>query len=145
MKEDEMNDKPVGGGHWSFKIITLVALIFNAMGDVNYYIQVNADSLASFPEHYRPIIEGRPAWATGAFAIAVFGGTIGCILLFVRKAAAFYVFIVSLLGVIVSMIHIFGVAGLGSFEVWMGVLMQLAVTVFLIWYSKLAEGKGWIR
>jgi hypothetical protein len=42
------------------------------------------------------------------------------------------------------MMHIFGVAGLSSFAIWMGVLMQLVVTVFLIWYSKLAERKGWI-
>ena len=106
-----MNEKTAVRVHWSFRIISLVALIFNAMGDINYYVQMNADSLDSFPEHYRPIIEGRPAWATAAFAAAVFGGSIGCILLLLRKSAAFYVFIVSLLGVIVSMMHIFSVAG----------------------------------
>jgi len=139
-----MNDKTVGRVHWSFRIITLVTLIFNAMGDVNYFVQMNADSLASFPEVYRPIIEGRPAWATGAFAVAVFGGSLGCILLLLRKSFAFYVFTASLIGVVVTMVHIFGVAGFSSFDVWMGVLMQLVVTVFLIWYSKKAESKGWI-
>ena len=114
------------------------------MGDVNYFVQMNADSLASFPEVYRPIIEGRPAWATGAFAVAVFGGSLGCILLLLRKSFAFYVFTASLIGVVVTMVHIFGVAGFSSFDVWMGVLMQLVVTVFLIWYSKKAESKGWI-
>jgi cytosine/uracil/thiamine/allantoin permease len=53
-------------------------------------------------------------------------------------------FIASLLGVIVTMVHIFGVAGFSSFEIWIGVLMQLVVTVLLIWYSKQAESKGWI-
>ena len=113
------------------------------MGVINYFVRMNVDSLASFPESYRPIIEGRPAWATAAFAIAVFGGSLGCLLLLLRKSAAFYVLIASLLGVIVSMMHIFGVAGFSSFEIWIGVLMQLMVTVFLIWYSKLAERKGW--
>ncbi len=140
-----MNDENVGGVHWSFWIICVVTLIFNVMGVINYFAQMNADSLASFPESYRPIIEGRPAWATAAFAIAVFGGTLGCLLLLLRKSAAFYVLIASLLGVIVSMMHIFGVAGFSSFEIWMGVLMQLVVTAFLIWYSKRAESKGWIR
>ena len=138
-----MNDKTVGGIHWSFWIISVGTLIFNVMGVINYFVQMNADSLASFPESYRPIIEDRPAWATAAFAIAVFGGSLGCLLLLLRKSAASYVFIVSLLGVIVSMMHIFNVAGLSSFEVWMGVLMQLVVTAFLIWYSKLTESKGW--
>jgi len=139
-----MNDKTVGGVHWSFWIISVVALIFNFMGVINYFVQMNADSLASFPESYRPIIEGRPAWATAAFAIAVFGGSLGCLLLLLRKSAAFYVLIASLLGVIVTKMHIFGVAGFSSFEIWIGVLMQLVVTAFLIWYSKLAESKGWI-
>ena len=139
-----MNDKTVGGIHWSFWIIGAVALIFNLMGVVNYFVQMNADSLASFPESYRPIIEGRPAWATGGFAIAVFGGSIGCLLLLLRKSVAFHVLIASLIGVMVSMMHIFGVAGFSSFEIWMGALMQLVVTAFLIWYSKQAESKGWI-
>ncbi len=139
-----MNDETAGGVHWSFWIISVVALIFNMMGVVNYFVQMNADSLASFPESYRPIIEGRPAWATGGFAIAVFGGALGCLLLLLRKSAAFYVLIASLLGVIVTMVHIFGVAGFSSFEIWIGVLMQLVVTAFLIWYSKQAESKGWI-
>ncbi len=138
-----MNDKTVGGIDWSFWIISVVTLIFYVMGVINYFVQMNPDMLASFPESYRPIIEGRPAWATAAFAIAVFGGSLGCLLLLFRKSAAFYVLLVSLLGVIVSMMHIFGVAGFSSFEVWMGVLMQLVVTMFLIWYSKLTERKGW--
>jgi hypothetical protein len=139
-----MNDKTVGGIHWSFWIIIVGTLIFNVMGVINYFVQMNADSLASFPESYRPIIEGRPAWATAAFAIAVFGGSLGSLLLLLRKSAAIYVLIASLLGVIVTMMHIFDVAGLRSFEIWIGVLMQLVVTAFLIWYSKLAERKGWI-
>ena len=138
-----MNDKTVGGIDWSFWIISVVTLIFYVMGVINYFVQMNPDMLASFPESYRPIIEGRPAWATAAFAIAVFGGSLGCLLLLFKKSAAFYVLLVSLLGVIVTMMHIFGVAGFSSFEVWMGVLMQLVVTVFLIWYSKLTERKGW--
>ncbi len=139
-----MNDETVGGVHWSFWVICVATLIFNVMGVINYFVQMNADSLTSFPESYRPIIEGRPAWATAAFAIAVFGGSLGSLLLLLRKSAAFYVLIASLLGVIVTMMHIFGVAGLRSFEIWIGVLMQLVVTAFLIWYSKQAESKGWI-
>ncbi len=138
-----MNDKTVSGIHWSFWIIGVVTLIFNLMGVLNYFAQMNADSLASFPEQYLPIIQDRPAWATAGFAIAVFGGSLGCLLLLLRKSSAFYALMVSLLGVIVSMIHIFRVAGFSSFEIWVGVLMQLVVTAFLIWYTKRAEQKGW--
>ncbi len=138
-----MNDKAVEGVHWSFWIISVVTLIFNIMGAVNCVVQLNADSLASFPEAYHPIIEGRPVWATAAFAVAVFGGSLGCLLLLLRKSAAVYVFMVSLVGVLVTMAHIFGVVGLGSVDVWIGVLMQLVVTAFLVWYAKHAQSKGW--
>ena len=105
-------------------------------------------TVASFPETHRAIIEGRPAWATGGFAIAVFGGTLGCLLLLLRKSAAYYFFIASLLGVIVAHIHTLGVAGskinFSPFEISMMIVMPLVVAGFLIWYSKLAEKRGWI-
>ena len=102
-----MKDETVGGVHWSFWAIGAVALIWNVMGVINFFVQMNPDLLAEYRESERAIVEGRPAWATGAFAIAVFGGALGCLLLLLRKSAAYYVFIASLLGVIVTNIHTF--------------------------------------
>jgi hypothetical protein len=139
-------DKNIGRVHWSFWAIGAVALIWNAMGGINYFAQMNADTVASMPESYRAIIEGRPAWATGAFAIAVFGGALGCLLLLLRKSAAYYVLIASLLGVIVTMTHALGMASstIDFSPVLIGTSMSLVVAAFLIWYSKWAERKGWI-
>lgn len=143
-----MHEKTVNGTHWSFWVIGAVALVWNVMGAMNYIVQLNADSLASFPESHRAIIEGRPAWATGGFAIGVFGGALGSLLLLLRKPAAFYLFVASLLGVIVTMVHTIGVArstvSFSVFEIVMMIAMPLAVALFLIWYSRLAESKGWI-
>ena len=141
-----MNDETVGGVHWSFWAIGAVALIWNVMGVINFFVQMNADALAAMPESHRAIVEGRPVWATGAFAIAVFGGALGCLLLLFRKSAAYYLFIASLLGVIVTMTHTLGVGidfGLG--EILGIILMPLVAAAFLIWYSKWAQSKGWIR
>jgi uncharacterized membrane protein len=143
-----MNDKTVGGVHWSFWTIGAVTLIWNVVGVMNYFMQMNADALAAFPESHRAIIASRPAWATGGFAIAVFGGALGCLLLLLRKSAAYYVFIASLLGVIVTMIHALGIAtstfDFSPFEIVMMLLMPLVVAAFLLWYSKWAERNGWI-
>jgi len=137
-----MINEKIGGVHWSFWVIGAVALIWNVMGVINFFMQMNPDALADYPEAARSLVEGRPGWATGAFAIAVFGGALGCLLLLLRKSAAYYVFIASLFGVILTNIHTFGMAG--STEIWVGSLMSLVVAVFLIWYSKQAESKGWI-
>ncbi len=141
-----MNDETVGGVHWSFWTIGAVALIWNVLGGINFFVQMNADMVAAMPETHRAIIEDRPAWATGAFAIAVFSGALGCLLLLLRKSAAYYLFIASLLGVIVTMTHTLGEGiDFGVGEILMMILMPLVVAAFLIWYSKQAESKGWIR
>jgi hypothetical protein len=102
-------------------------------------------TLAAYRESERAIVEGRPAWATAGFAIAVFGGALGSLLLLLMKSAAYYVFIASLVGVIVTMIHTLGVdIDFSPGEILGIILMPLVVAAFLIWYSKRAEGKGWI-
>ena len=141
-----MNDKKVGRIHWSFWAIGAIALIWNVMGVINFFMQMNPDVLTAYRESERGIIEGRPAWATVGFAIAVFGGALGCLLLLLRQSAAYYLFIASLLGVIVTMIHTLGVGidfGLG--EILGIILMPLVVAGFLIWYAKQAARKGWIK
>ncbi len=143
-----MTDGKVGGVHWSFWAISAVALIWNVLGGANFFMQMNADVVAAMPELNRAIIEGRPAWATGGFAIAVLGGALGCLLLLLRKSAAYYLFVASLLGVIVTVLHTLGMAGsaidLTPFEISGYILMPLVVAAFLIWYSKHAESRGWI-
>ena len=140
-----MNDETVRSVHWSFWAIGAVALVWNVMGVINFFVQMNPDALAAYRESERAIIEGRPAWATGTFALAVFGGALGSLVLLLRKSAASYLFIASLVGVIVTMIHTLGVdIDFGIGEILGIILMPLVVAVFLIWYSNLAENKGWI-
>ena len=137
-----MDHKHVGGIHCSFWVTGVATLIWNVLGGINYVMQMNPEALADYPEAARSLIESRPPWATGAFAIAVFGSALGCLLLLLKKSVAFYVFVASLLGVIVTNTHTFSVTS--STEIWVGSLMSLVVAVFLTWYSKLVERKGWI-
>ena len=93
----------------AFWVIAVVALISNLMGVMAYLGQayMTDEALAALPEAERAINENYPAWATAAFAIAVFGGAIGCILLLLRKKMATTLFIVSLIGILVQMIYNF--------------------------------------
>jgi hypothetical protein len=143
-----MNDETVARVHWSFWAISAFALIWNVLGSLNYLSQMNPDLVASLPETHRAIIEGRPAWATGGFAIAVFGGAFGGLLLLLRKSAAVYLFVASLVGTIVTMIHTINIASstidFSAVEILVMVLLPLAVAALLIWYSKYALSKNWI-
>ncbi len=143
-----MNDRTTGGIHWSFWAIGVVALLWNVGGVMNYFMQMSADSLAEYPELARAIVAGRPVWATAGFAVAVFGGAVGCLLLLMKRSLASYLFIASLVGAAVTMVHTLGVAGdrsdFGAFEILMYILMPLLVSAFLIWYSKYVQRRGWI-
>ena len=141
-----MNDEIPRGVHWSFWVVGVVALLWNLMGVANFLMQMNPDMIAGYPESERAIIEGRPVWATASFAIAVFGGALGCVLLLLKKSAAFYLFIASLLGVIVTMAHTLGIGIEFSLGEILGIiLMPLVVVALLIWYAKRAGSWGWIN
>ena len=103
---------------------------------------MNPDMLANYPEAAQSLITSRPLWATIAFAVAMFGGALGGVLLLLKKTAAYYLFIASLLGVIVTNIHTFQVSS--AIDIWLGSLMSLAVAAFLIGYTTLVKRKGWI-
>lgn len=132
---------------WSFWVIAGFCFVWNLMGVMAYLSEFNAENMASLPDAQRALIEQRPPWATAAFAVAVWGGALGCLLLLARKAVAFYVLVASLAGVIVQMCYnLFlaeSTAVYGPFETTMAVLIPL-IAVFLVWYSKFAQSRGWI-
>jgi hypothetical protein len=85
--------------HWSFWAIGAAGLIWNALSAVNFFVQMNPEMLAAYRESERLIVESRPAWATGTFALAVFAGTFGCAALLLRRSAAFILLLASFVGV----------------------------------------------
>lgn len=133
----------------SFWVISIIALLWNLMG-VNAYLQqaFQTDAFkAMYNEEQLKMITEAPSWATGAFAIAVFGGVLGCILLLIRKQSAKTIFIISLLGILVQMYYNFfvidsiAVYGPGAMAM---PIMVILFAVFLIWYTNFCTKKNWI-
>lgn len=140
-----MNDTNINKPHWSFWVIAIFMLVWNVMGCINFFVQMNPDMVSSYRESEQAIIQGRPIWATLAFAIAVFGGAIGCVFLILKNSIAFYIFIASFIGVVIPMIHTLGAGINFSTGELIGIIfMPVAVAALLIWYSKYSESKGWV-
>ena len=141
------NNKP---NIW-FWIIAVVALIWNAMGVMRYLMQAyDTESFrAQFNAEQLALIDSTPAWGTGVFAIAVFGGLLGCLLLLLRKKLAVILLGLSLLAVLVQMIYAW--LATDSIEIFGkvdGIIMPMIVIViaiFLYFYSKGATQKGWLK
>ena len=145
-----MNDSIARKTHWSVWVVGAISLIWHLMGCANYMWQMNMspEAVTAMTDAQRAIIENRAVWATGAFAIAVFGGAMGSILLLLRKRLSLVLFVIALLGVIVSMIPVFGIVNSGiEFSVFEKV-MYLGLTplfgAFLVWYTRSAMRHGWI-
>lgn len=143
-----MNETILKRVHWSFWLIAIVTLVWNAMGVMNYLLQTSGELPASMPDSHRAIIEDRPSWATGGFAIAVFAGVLGSVLLLLKKSASIWFFMLSLAGVIITLIHTYNVVsateGFTGMELTLIMLMPVVVPLFLIWFANSAKNRNWI-
>ena len=134
----------------SFWIISILALVWNLLGVASYLmtVKMSPDALAAMPEAERALYQNVPAWVTSSFAIAVFGGTLACILLLMRKRLASTLFLVSLLAILVQMGHAFFMTSMLAVRGAVGAALPLSVIVaalFLLWYSRGAQSRGWLR
>ena len=146
-----MTDNPVEEGrsnqiHWSFWLISGIAFIWNLMGALNFMVQLDPEMVAAYRESERIIIQSRPMWATAGFALAVFGGTIGALLMLFKRAVAYQLFIASLLGVLITMAHsLTSDIAFGMGEIIGIILMPVLFAGFLIGYSRLITLKNWLK
>ncbi len=133
-----------------FWIVAVLMLLWNGVGVMAYIgeAMMPADALQALPEAQRTLILGRPPWATAAYAVAVFGGVAGCLLLLIRRRSAIAVLTLSLLGVLVQMGHAFLLADAFRLVGPAGAVLPAVVVVgalFLLWFARHARAKGWLR
>lgn len=126
-----------------------MALVWNLMGVFNYLTQafMTNEVLASLPEDQQLLYEDVPAWVTAAFATAVFSGTLGAILLLLKKKVASNFFILSFVGIIIQMTYGLMISENTNSYGPLGLLMPLmiiAIGGYLIWYSKKATEHRWL-
>ena len=129
-----------------FWIIGIVALLWNILGVGAYLAQayMTEDALTLLPQADQNFYANYPAWATACYAIAVFGGLLGCIALLIRKKIAVLLFTLSLLGVLGQQVYNFFIQGdveLGA-AAMIGPILIIIVAFFLMWYSKAQKANG---
>lgn len=133
-----------------FWIISIVGLLWNGFGAMNYLNQTNMSDefKAALSADQLAIVEATPAWVTAAFALAVWGGVLGCIALLLRKKWAKPVLLVSLIGIIVQMAHgWFMTNSVEAFGTVMGIVLPVLVIIIgigLYLFAKSGIRKGWL-
>lgn len=136
-------------GYW---VIAVIALIWNLMGVAAYSMQsflMTDEMKAALPTEQIELINSSPGWLNIVFAIGVFSGLFGCIMLLIKNKLAVALFGISLLMVLIQ--NLYGWTMTNAAEVYgaaMGYVMPLVVitiAIFLYFYSKGAAQKGWLR
>jgi len=131
-------------------VVAAIALVWNLFGVMAYLgsVYMPPEALEALDPDRRTFIENTPGWVTGAFAIAVFTGTIGCLLLLFKRKLALPFLGASLGGILVQ--QYYGFFGSNAVEVYgstEGIIlpvMVLGFAILLLILARSAARKGWI-
>ena len=136
------------GRPWHLWLIGIIGGLWSVMGVISFMLtQLNVEPVMSqFPPQQRAYFESFPLWTVLFWAIGVFAGLIGCLLLLLKNRLAFHVLVASLIGAIVSTLG--GLFLLGGMQV-MRETGGLGFTVFpvivaalLAYYAHTMSKKG---
>lgn len=133
-----------------FWIVAALAILWNLMGVYAYWshITLSDEALAAYPAPVQEMYRATPAWANAAFAVAVFGGVAASIALALRSRFAIALFGVSLAAFLVQAFQAFVLANAikvagASAAIMPSIVLVLAIA--LLWFSRMARGKNWLR
>ena len=133
-----------------FTVAAVLGVLWMAFGCFAYISEVRMDAatLATLPELNQQLITGRPVWATALFAIAVWGGLAGALLLVLRKALAVPVLLVAMLATLATYAWPLLLSGLvsqfGGAD-WGLTIAILGIQIALWWLARSAKAKGWLN
>ena len=128
-----------------FKPVVIIALLWNLIGVINFFIQVNLseEAIAALQEAEQALMNSTPLWSLVAFAIGVFGGAIGSLGLLIQKKWAFYPLLLSLVGVVAQMTY--WLFFTKAVEVYGSGTYTMPVLVILVAFSLLRLAKNGIK
>ncbi len=131
-----------------FWIVGGLLLIWNLMGVAAYLAEVSktAEDLAAMKPEEAALYANMPAWATAAFAIAVWAGLAGIIALLLRKNWAWLLFALSILGLLVQNYQQFVLVDVravyGASAIYFP-LVIFAIEVASLWLASWSTRQAW--
>lgn len=136
---------------WWFWAVSGFMLLWNLMG-VGAYITDATMSYEDMVKNYGQVLAdaaaGQPAFVTGAYALAVFGGAIGCLLLLLRKKIAIWPLLLSLVCVLVQQGYSrFATDIMSEVDSANKIMyaMIVVIAIFLVWFAKAMTTRGILR
>ena len=132
-------------------IIGFLALLWNAFGCYDYLMIVTANAayLGAMPGDQIAYMNGLPSWLTALWAVGVWGGLVGSVLMLMRSRYSVWAFGLSLVGAVVGigyqMLLTARPASMSQGMMGMIEYVVIIVAAFLLWYSWSEEKKGVLK
>ena len=142
--DDEFKPRPVAG--W-YMPAAVASLLFMALGCIMYLLHIFADP-AAMPLDQRAAYEAEPTWVTAAFALAVWVGAAGALMLVLRRKYAEMLLTVSLVAVLVWLAGLLLVTGLRENMSANDLLVAIVVTALtwtIFWFARHSRQRQWLR
>ena len=134
---------------WHLWAVGLLSLLWNGYGGYDYVMTQtnNAAYLANFTAEQRAYFDSFPLWMEAVWAIGVWGGVLGAVLLLLRMKWAFHAFLASLIAFAISVVY--GQVSGGN-AVMGATGMIFSAVIFLlglgfVMYSRLMTRRGVLR
>jgi len=146
MSEDQATSN--GRTPWHLWVVGVLAVLWNSMGAFDYLMTQtrNEGYMSDYTPEQLEYFYGFPTWVVAFWAIAVWGGVLGAVLLVIRKKLAAGVFLVSFLSMVVTSIYNFGLSnGLEHMGDPFSLVFSALIFVFaflLYLYAKAMKNRG---
>jgi hypothetical protein len=134
-----------------FWVIAALFLLWNAFGCYLYlaevtmtdaqYVEVYGEAKAAARDFY-------PAWAMAAFAVAVWGGLLGAVLLLLRRGLSVSLFALSLVAAVICFIPSFISAPLreaAGATFWVMPVIVVLIGCAQLWFARRSRANGTLK
>jgi len=146
-----MNDLTTNKSGAAFWVLGGLFLLWNLFGCAAYLMDVMMSDEAyadAYGAAMAAVRDKYPMWSYAAYAIAVWGGLIGAVLLLLRKKLSVTLFIISLVAAVISFYW-----GLTNTEAraaagdtaWIMPVLVFGIGVLEIWWSRKKAADGTLR
>ena len=133
---------------WHLWVVGVAALLWNAIGAYDYSMTQarNAAYMAGFTPEQLTFVYGLPALVRSAWAVGVWGGVAGSLLLLLRRRLAVWVYLASIIGVVTLDIHNYvlsnGLAVAGDAASLILASLVAIVALGLFTYASIMHARG---
>jgi uncharacterized membrane protein YhdT len=141
--DERYTPRPIARWFW---LAAGASLLFMAVGCVGYLMDVTTDP-RTLPLDQRALVEARPVWQVAAYAIAVWVGLVGTLLLLLRRKLAAPLLLVSLIAAVVTFLPyaiVPGVRDLITTNDIAAAVIVILLTGTIYSFARHSRQRGWL-